>query len=79
MNNNRDLFGEVVVTDDDIFAWVMSVAPRWTYSKRAYENYVRSWNVAEKVRVAKMTGRFDDVVSVLDNRRPWYDEKKAVD
>lgn len=65
-----DLFGEIPVTEDDIFAWVAAVAPRWLTSERSYRGYVRSWNVAGKVRAAKLAGTFDDVVS--RPREAWH-------
>ena len=53
-----DLFGEVPVTEDEILAWVAAVAPRWLSSERAYRLYVQSWNVADKIRAAKLAGTF---------------------
>ena len=32
-----DLFGEVVVTHDDLYAWVEAVAPAYTSSTRSFE------------------------------------------
>ena len=36
-----DLFGEVVVTHDDLYAWVEAVAPAYTSSTRSFEHYVK--------------------------------------
>lgn len=58
-----DLFGEIPVTDDDLRAWVAAVAPRWLYPERSYRAYVRSWDVAGKVRAAKLAGTFYDITS----------------
>lgn len=58
-----DLFGEIPVTEDDLRAWVAAVAPRWLEPERSYRNYVRSWNVADKVRAAKLRGEFDTITS----------------
>lgn len=47
----RDLFGEVVVTYDDLFSWVEAVAPAFTSSTRAFEHYVHAWSVADTSRL----------------------------
>lgn len=65
-----DLFGEVPVTEDEIFAWVAAVAPRWLSPERAYHRYVRDWNVAAKVRAAKLAGTFHSTIE--KPRRPWH-------
>lgn len=57
-----DLFGEVVVTWDDIEIWVSAVAPAFMSSQRAFDTYVRGWNVAEKVRHAKLSGTFEHTI-----------------
>lgn len=57
-----DLFGQVPITEDDLFLWVQAVAPRWLTPERAYRNYVKSWNVADKVRYAKIDGTFDTII-----------------
>lgn len=57
-NPALDLFGEVPITLDDLRAWVAAVAGipadswRWAW-------YVDNWNVADKVRAAKLAGTFD--------------------
>ncbi|MEG1117960.1 MAG: hypothetical protein RSE46_23195, partial [Janthinobacterium sp.] len=53
-----DLFGEVAVIEDDLYDWVASVAPL-DLSPRAFANYVRGYDVAAKVRHAKLHGMFD--------------------
>lgn len=58
-----DLFGEIPVTEDDMRAWVAAVSPRWLYPERSYRSYVRGWNVADKVRAAKLAGTFDAITS----------------
>lgn len=65
-----DLFGEVPVTEDEIFDWVAAVAPRWLTPQRAFEGYVRSYNVAAKIRAAKLDGTFHQII---ENRsHPWH-------
>lgn len=64
-----DLFGEVVVTEDDLFDWVAAVAPMWL-SERSFDNYVRGWNVADKVRTAKLRGEFEARTAVRS--KPWH-------
>lgn len=64
-----DLFGEVVVTEDDLFDWVAAVAPMWL-SERSFANYCRSWNVADKVRQSKLRGDFEARTAVRP--QPWH-------
>lgn len=65
-----DLFGEVVVTEDDLFNWVAAVAPRWLSPERSYRNYVRSWDVAGKVKAAKLRGTFE--ATIAHKKTPWH-------
>jgi hypothetical protein len=74
----RDLFGDVVVTDADVFLWVSTVAPRWIHSERAFSNYVRGYSVADKVRAAKLSGHWQSVVNRHEYLAPWHD-RLAVD
>ncbi len=69
-----DLFGEVVVTDDDIYDWVASVSPVHL-SERGYALYVARYAVADKVRVAKLAGRFEAITS---HRPPPYHARLAL-
>lgn len=57
-----DLFGEVPVTLDDLREWVASTSPV-NLEERFFDNYVRRYNVADKVRAAKRTGDFDRITS----------------
>lgn len=71
-----DLFGDVVITDYDLYLWVAAVSPRWLTPERSYRNYLRTYDVAGKVRFAKLRGTFDDTVN--DVYRPWH-ERLALD
>ena len=53
--NVYDLFGEIPVTWDEVWLWVEMVAGLPRDSWRA-ANYVRWWNVPEKIRWAKLSG-----------------------
>lgn len=64
-----DLFGEVPVTEEDIYDWVASVAPLHL-SERSFLNYVRGYAVADKVRAAKLQGTFEDTKAAPI--RPWH-------
>ncbi|MDR5739485.1 hypothetical protein [Caballeronia sp. LZ016] len=64
-----DLFGEVIVTADDIRQWVCAVAPAFCSSERAFDHYVRAWRVADKVRAAKLDGTFDSTIENARARR----------
>lgn len=65
-----DLFGEVAVTESDIFDWVAAVAPRWLTPERSFKLYVKNYDVASKVRAAKLQGHFE---KTIDNHpRQWH-------
>ncbi len=64
-----DLFGEIVVTTDDIAQWVAALAPAYMSSDRAFERYVRLWDVAGKVRRAKAAGTFESTIEAALARR----------
>ncbi|WP_373986999.1 hypothetical protein [Duganella sp. BuS-21] len=69
-----DLFGGVVVTDDDLYEWVASVSPVHL-NERAYDNYVQRYDVASKVRAAKLDRRFDAITA---RRPPPYHARLAL-
>lgn len=60
--NPYDLFGEIIVTENDIIDWVEATAPRWLTPRRSFEGYVRSYDVAGKVRAAKIAGIFHEII-----------------
>lgn len=64
-----DLFGEVAITEDDLFSWVASISPIHC-SDRGYDNYVRRYDVAGKVRWAKLQGTFESMTARRPN--PWH-------
>ncbi|WP_176034681.1 hypothetical protein [Burkholderia multivorans] len=64
-----DLFGEVIVTADDVARWVAALAPAYMSSERAFERYVRLWDVAGKVRAAKLAGTFESTIAQAADRR----------
>lgn len=59
-----DLFGEIPVTWPELEAWCAAVAEIAASSPR-FAWYVKNWNVAEKVRAAKLAGTFEAIT-----RRP---------
>ena len=65
----HDLFGEIPVTETDLYDWVANVAPLYL-SKRAFANYVRGYDVANKVRLAKERGTWDGIKA--NPSRPWH-------
>jgi hypothetical protein len=64
-----DLFGDVVVTTDELRQWVAAIAPAWCSSDRSLSFYIRQWNVADKVRHAKLAGTFDATIENAATRR----------
>jgi hypothetical protein len=67
-----DLFGEIPVTEDDLFCWVAAVSPRWLRPERSYRLYLASWNVAAKVKAAKAAGDFDHIIANPARVTPWH-------
>lgn len=61
-----DLFGDVCVTRDDLHLWVSAVAPGFAVSAARCAYYIDRWNVADKVRRAKLDGTFD---AIIENAR----------
>lgn len=60
-NPALDLFGDVPVTADEVADWCEIVAGIEPDSPRiAY--YVRAWRVVDKIKAAKLAGRFDAIV-----------------
>lgn len=61
MHSQRDLFGEIPVSLDDLQIWI-DVVPGWprTSPRRAY--YVKYYNVADKVKAAKISGFWLEVL-----------------
>ncbi|MAF00897.1 MAG: hypothetical protein CME86_00575 [Herbaspirillum sp.] len=71
----RDLFGEVPVTEDDVYRWVQAISPRWLTPERSYLNYVRTWGVVDKIKQAKLRGDFE---SIIDRPQPAYHVRFAL-
>jgi hypothetical protein len=69
-----DLFGEVQITHDDLFAWVASVSPVHLH-ERGYEHYLRRYDVAGKVARSKLAGTFDATTA---RRPPPYHARLAL-
>lgn len=69
-NPALDLFDDVVVTEDDVFSWVQAVAPQYLSPERSYNNYVKCYDVAAKVKAAKLSGTYESTIDYP--RRPWH-------
>lgn len=54
----RDLFKQVPVLECELVEWVERVAPHIAHAQWRIDAYVRGYNVAEKIRVAKLNGSF---------------------
>ncbi len=65
-----DLFGQVPVTWEEVFLWLEAVPGIARDSPRAAQ-YVRDWNVPEKVRQAKLEGSFEAAVSRPSDAPRW--------
>lgn len=58
-----DLFGEVVITEDDLETWVSAVSPLHL-TDGLFAHDVRSYDVAGKIRVFKLRGDFEERTAV---------------
>jgi len=65
-----DLFGEIPVLESDLEQWVAAVAPAYLSSERSFRSYLRNYNVADKVRTAKLYGDFDQITAM--RRVPFH-------
>jgi hypothetical protein len=59
-----DLFGEIPVTWDEVNQWIQP--SRASRRSRGARYYIDHWNVPDKIRHAKLTGTFYDIVSRSD-------------
>ncbi|KWI47852.1 hypothetical protein WT72_30500 [Burkholderia pseudomultivorans] len=64
------------VPPDEMLAWVGVHAPHYLSSQRSFANYIRGWNVVDKIRRAKLEGTFAAVLAkwrtlALDLPRAW--------
>lgn len=57
----EDLFGDVIVTLDEVEQWVDAVAQMPRASPRR-EYYVRNWDVIGKIKQAKRAGKFEAII-----------------
>ncbi len=64
-----DLFGEVAITDSDIWDWVAAVSPIHL-DDRGFDLYVKNFDVAGKVARAKLQGRFEAITA--HKPRPYH-------
>lgn len=67
-NPALDLFGEVPILESEIVDWVEAVAPRWLSPERSFRGYVKSYNIVEKIRAAKLNGTYQ---RTIDNPRGY--------
>lgn len=64
-----DLFGEVLITTHDVYAWLLAVVDLDPASERA-AGYVRTYGVIDKIARAKQDGSFDELTaSARDSAR----------
>lgn len=72
----RDLFGQVPITQDDLENWVRAVAPNYAHSAWRMRHYIDAWNIAAKVRAAKIDGTF---YGLTDQISPPFDRCATCD
>ena len=58
-----DLFGEIPVLESDLEQWVAAMAPAYLSSERSFQSYIKSYNVPDKIRRAKLYGDFDRITA----------------
>lgn len=57
-----DLFGEVLITRHDVYAWLLAVVDIDPASERA-AGYIRAYGVIQKIARAKQDGSFDELTA----------------
>lgn len=70
-----DLFGDVIITHEDLEAWVTAVAPAFAVNDRSIKRYIRFWDVAHKVRQAKLGGYFESTIENARDRRAFLSRR----
>lgn len=73
-----DLFGQVVVSYDDLELWVSALAPGFSGSPSRMAWYIERWHVADKVARAKLAGTFDSTIENARARRAFLARRFGV-
>jgi len=73
-----DLFGQVVVTYEDLELWVSALAPGFAHNEHRRAHYIERWNVADKVARAKLAGTFDSTIENARARRAYLARRFGV-
>jgi len=73
-----DLFGDVAVTYDDLDLWVSALAPGYATNEHRRAHYIKCWNVADKVRHAKLAGTFESTIENARARRAFLARRFGV-
>lgn len=55
-----DLFGEIPVTHTEVDIWI-DVVPGWSRTSHRRAGYAAAWDVAGKIRAAKLSGFWQEV------------------
>jgi hypothetical protein len=74
----RDLFGQVVVTYEDLELWVSALAPGFAGNAHRRQYYIEHWNVADKVTRAKLAGTFDATIENARSRRAFLSRRFGI-
>lgn len=67
----RDLFGQVPITHQDVAAWRLAV-PRMDLAGPCAAWYVKAYSVPEKIAAAKPRGDFEQITALRDNPAHWW-------
>src|SRR5687767_6941381 len=59
MCNDYDLFGDVIVTLDDVELWRDKVPKHLSNSPNARIRYAKDYDIARKIKAAKINGTFE--------------------
>jgi len=66
-----DLFGEVIITIEDVELWLDAVPHIFRDQTRQREYYAQNWNVTNKIKLSKLDGSFEKLITerTLDRRQ----------
>ncbi len=70
--SDSDLFGDVVVTLDDVDFWLDEVPKIPRTSPRRREWYFQNYNVVNKIKTAKRSGHFQELADLAADRQNLY-------
>lgn len=64
MCKDSDLFGDIIVTFQDVEIWLNQTAPY--ISKLRWKDYIKSYDVTNKIKQSKLNGSFEKLINEFE-------------